>query len=129
VTTGPFRYFTRGDIVLVAVMLALSAASFTAVHGFAFSGKHALVEVEGRVVMELALDRDAVHTVTGPLGETRIVVEGGTVRIDDSPCPNHYCIRMGRLKYRGEIAVCVPNRVVVTIKGGSDDESFDGVTQ
>ncbi len=125
----PPRYFTRADIVLIVALTVLSALSLTAVHGLGFGGKHAVIEAGGVRVMELPLSKDTVERVAGPLGETVIVVEDGSVRIEDSPCPNHYCSRMGRLSHRGEIAVCVPNRVVVTIKGGSDDESFDGVTQ
>jgi len=124
-----FKYITRGDIVLVAALVVLSCAWFFVLHGHGFDGKHAVVEVDGRRVMELSLDQDVTKTVAGPLGETAITVEDGSVRIADSPCPTHYCIRMGRLKHRGEIAVCVPNRVVVSIKGGREGDSFDGVTQ
>ena len=123
------KYFTRGDIALIAGLLVLSVASIAGVRYYTANGKHAVVEVNGRRVLELSLDKNVTHTVTGPLGETVIVIEDGSVRIADSPCPHHYCIRMGRLRRRGEIAVCVPNRVVVTITGGSEDESFDGITR
>ena len=124
-----FRYFKRGDITLIAVLLILSGASLAGVHHYSLNGRHAVVEVNGRRVLELSLDRDVTTTVAGPLGETVIIVEDGTVRIEDSPCPDHYCVRMGRLRHRGEIAVCVPNSVVVRISGGSDNDSYDGVTQ
>ena len=124
-----FRYFTRSDIALIAGLLILSVASLSGVRYYSFNGKHAVVEVEGRRVLELSLDRDVTTTVAGPLGETVIIVENGTVRIENSPCPAHYCVRMGSLEHRGEIAVCVPNRVVVTIRGGNEYESFDGITQ
>jgi len=124
-----FRYFTSADIILVAVLLILSLVSFISVRHFTPNGKHVVVEVEGRPVLELSFDKDVTETVTGPLGETVIVIENGTVRIQDSPCPNHYCVRMGKLRHSGEIAVCVPNRVVVTISGGDETGSFDSVTQ
>ena len=123
------RYFKRGDITLIAVLLVLSIVSLAGVRHYSLNGRHAVVEVNGRRVLELSLDRDVTTTVAGPLGETVIIVEDGTVRIADSPCPYHYCVNMGRLRHRGEIAVCVPNRVVVTISGGDDHDSFDGVTQ
>ena len=123
------RYFTRGDIALIAGFLVLTIAGFAAIRHHSFSGKHAVVDVDGRSVLELSLEKDVTTTVTGPLGETVIIVENGTVRIADSPCPHHHCIRMGRLEHSGEIAVCVPNRVVVTIRGGREHDSFDGVTQ
>ena len=124
-----FRYFKRGDTTLIAVLLVLSTVSLASVHHYGFNGRHAVVEVNGHRVLELSLDRDVTTTVNGPLGETVIIVEDRTVRIADSPCPHHYCVRMGRLRHRGEIAVCVLNNIVLTISGGNDHNSYDGVTQ
>jgi len=123
------RYFTRADAILVALLLILSLVSFASVRHFTRNGKHVVVEVEGRRILELSFDKNVTETVTGPLGKTVIVIENGAVWIQDSPCPNRYCVRMGKLRHRGEIAVCVPNRVVVTIRGGDETESFDSVTQ
>jgi hypothetical protein len=123
------RYFTRGDIVLIAGLLIVSAASVVGIRQHGFNSRHAVVEVEGKRVLELSLDRDVTTTVTVPLGETVIVVEDGMVRIENSPCPLHYCIRMGRIRYKGEIIACLPNRVLITIKGGNKKDTFDGVTQ
>jgi len=123
------RYFTAGDIVLIVGILLCSAVGFFSVQDLGIAGKHVVVEVDGRRVLEIPLDRDAVQSVRGPLGETVIVVENGVARIAASPCPLHYCERMGSIKHRGEIIVCVPNRVVVSIRGGGGKESFDGVTQ
>ena len=124
-------YMTPGDIGLILVLLITSVASFTFVHSFTNGGRHVVVEVDGRHAMELSLDRNVTTTVQGPAGETTIQVEEGTVRALASPCPHKYCIRMGTISRRGEIIVCVPNRVFIYIRGGgSDDETaLDGVTQ
>jgi len=124
-----FRHFTKGDVFLIAGLLFLSAAAFAGIHSVGFAGKHVVVEVDGSRVLELPLDKDVVQSVTGPRGETVIVVENSEVRIDRSECPHHYCERMGSISRRGEIIVCVPNRVVVSIKGGSESDAIDGVTQ
>ncbi|MBA7584171.1 hypothetical protein ES708_26124 [subsurface metagenome] len=110
-------------------MLVLSIAGFVGVRNLSMNGRHVVVEVNGHRILELSLDRNVTTSVKGPLGETGIIVENGTARISTSPCPNKYCIRMGRLKHGGEIAVCVPNHVVLYIRGGSEKDSFDGVTQ
>jgi len=121
------RYWTKGDIIIVAVLLFLSVASIAGVRTFYNGNRHVVVEVDGRHVLELSLDMNVTKNVDGPLGTTVVVIEKGTARIAESPCPNHTCIHMGRISRRGEIIVCVPNRVVVTISGGSDKDSFDGV--
>lgn len=124
-----FKYFTKGDIVLIIVLVFLSVVSFAGVGTLYNSGKHVVVEVDGRHVLELPLDTDITETVKGPLGETIIVIENGTARIPDSPCPDHYCIRMGPISRVGEIVVCVPNHVFMKITSNDKDESYDGVTQ
>ena len=123
------RYFTKGDILLIIVLVILSAVSIAGIRNFHNGGKHLIVEVDGRHVMELSLDSNVTKTVKGPLGETVIIIENGTARIADSSCPHKYCIRMGNISRRSEIIVCVPNRVFLTIRGGNEEESFDGVTQ
>ena len=123
-----FKYFTKGDILLVVVLVFLSVASVAGVRNLYNGGKHVVVEVDGRHVLELPLDTDVIETVEGPFGKTVIVIENGTARITDSPCPHRYCIRMGNISFRGEIVVCVPNRVLLKISGGNENESFDGVT-
>lgn len=124
------RYCTRGDIILIAVLLALSLLSLGAIRFFGVSGKHAVVEVDNRRVLELPLDHDIVTTVTGPLGETVIEVEKGAVSIPKSPCTNKYCMHMGHIRQVGEILVCVPNHIIVRITGGENNgEAFDGVVE
>ena len=122
-------YVTRGDIVLILVLSAFAAAGFVLAPHAADSGGHAVVEVEGRRKLDLPLDRDVTITVTGPKGDSVIIVEDGAVRVGDSVCPNHICMRMGRLRFPGEVAVCVPNRLMITVQGGSGQPGFDGVTQ
>ena len=123
------KYFTKGDIVLVVSLFILSVASLAGVRNLYKSGKNVVVEVEGRHVLELSLGKNVTKSVKGPLGETIVIIEKGKAKVIESPCPHKYCIRMGQINRRGEVIVCVPNRVVVKIRGGSEEESYDGVTQ
>ena len=124
------RFFTRGDIILIAVLLMLSAGSLGALRTAGFSGNHAVVEVNGKRVLELPLDRDMRTTVNGPLGVSTIEVHDGAVAIAESPCPRGICTHMGHIRYVGEALVCVPNRVFVTITGdGGGEKKFDGVSE
>ena len=123
------KYFTKGDIILVGVLTVLSLASIAGMKGIYGGGKHVVVEVDGRHVLELLLDSDVTESVHGPLGETVVSIENGTARIIESPCPHKYCVRMGSISRRAEIVVCVPNRVFMTIRGGTEEQQLDGVTQ
>ena len=123
------RYVTKGDMVLVAVLFLLSGMSVAGLRTLFSGGRHVVVEVDGRHTLELSLDRNVTEIVRGPAGETAIAVQDGEVSIVRSACPHKYCVRMGKVSRRGEVLICVPNRVVVKITGGGDDDGFDGVTQ
>lgn len=123
------QYYTRGDVILVLVLSFAAIVSFAGVHVISGGGKHVVVEVDGRRVLELSLDRNVTTSVIGPLGETVIEVENGRVHVTDSPCLDGYCKRMGYISRRGEVIVCAPNHVMVFIRGGSEKDSLDGVTQ
>ena len=124
------RYCTRGDIILIAALLAVSLLSIGGIRLLGVSGKHAVVDVDNRRVLELPLDRDVVTTVRGPLGDTVIKVEKGAVSIPESPCPRGYCMHMGHIRQVGEILVCVPNHVIVRIRGGANSgTAFDGIVE
>lgn len=123
------RFFTRGDILLIVILTLVSAGSIAFTNVLARGGKHAVVEVDGKRVLELPLDQDVHTTVTGPLGETYIEIHDGAVGITDSPCPHKYCMHMGMIRSMGELVVCVPNRVVISIVNGDESEALDGVTQ
>jgi len=63
------------------------------------------------------LDRDRKIRAAGPLGVTDIVIEHGTVRVVDSPCPTKVCVHTGAVDRTGAQIACLPNRVLVTVEG------------
>ena len=60
-------------------------------------------------------------------GSNRIVVENGEVYMASSDCKNHICVRQGRISRPGQSIICIPNRIVIEIKGG--ESGYDAVTR
>jgi hypothetical protein len=71
------------------------------------------------------LDENRDVEVEGPIGHTHILIKDGIVYISDSPCDDKLCVLMGGISQPGQWAACLPNRVFVSIEGGSDDEKID----
>lgn len=80
-------------------------------------GEVAVIVGSGGLVAEVSMDRPDTLAVKGPLGTTYVVVGGGEAKIISSPCPQKLCVRSGPVRRPGEVVVCIPNRVAVTIKG------------
>jgi len=123
-----------GDLVrlrpLDAIIIAAGAALVAASAAWAYapgSGKPVAVidGPGGRWVYPL--DQGRVLSVSGPLGDTVIEIEGGKARIASSPCPDETCVAAGSLSRPGQWSACLPNRVMLRIEGGAEDELVDAI--
>jgi hypothetical protein len=75
----------------------------------------------------LPLDAAGRLEARGPLGISIVEVEAGRARVLASPCAQQICVRRGWLDGAGDIAACVPNRLVVRLEGPAGAD-FDGVS-
>jgi len=74
------------------------------------------------------LDAHTTLRVPGPLGETVVVIEDGSVRVVSSPCPEKICIKTGRISKPGQWIACLPNRVFISIRGRRSEQP-DAISQ
>ncbi len=66
----------------------------------------------------------------GELGISEIVINSEGVRFSSSPCGTQYCVLNGRHKKSGEIIACVPNRILVAIKGSRiNTDHYDAIAE
>ena len=69
--------------------------------------------------MTLPLSEDTEVTIEGvDGGENLLVIQDGTAKIESASCPDGICVRHYAISRDGESIICLPNRVVVTIRGG-----------
>lgn len=115
-----------GDYIIILIVAGLAAFLFS--RFFLNKSQESRVEVTGRAFQKYYdINEGRVINVEGPLGVTRVIIENGEVRVEDSPCREKICIKMGRKKRVGDQIICVPNRVIVEITGES--EAVDGITR
>lgn len=69
------------------------------------------------VYATLSLDQNRTLEISGPLGVSRVSIEHGRVRFEQSPCNNQYCVHQGWLSKAGQVAACLPNRVSIELLG------------
>lgn len=114
------------DIALIAVsLLAVGASAFAAARNG--TGRERLIVETPAGEFVYSLDEDAVIRAEGPLGETMIVVEDGSARIESSPCDNGLCVAMGRIGAAGQWASCLPNRVFLRVSGAAGKDEPDAL--
>lgn len=69
---------------------------------------------------EMTAEYSLYENRTIELGYADIVVEDGTVRVEDSTCRDGICENEGRISRAGESIICVPNRLKITVSGNSE---------
>ncbi|HIT93829.1 MAG TPA: NusG domain II-containing protein [Candidatus Faecivivens stercoripullorum] len=118
------KTFGRRDLILLLVVLAIGLAGilFLYTRPAAADGE-VEVSVDGEVVMTLPLSEDTEVTISGfDGGENLLVISDGKAEIESASCPDGVCVRHYAISRDGESIICLPNRVVVTIRGGEKGE-------
>ena len=105
-----------GDVLLALVVAIATAAAFPLLWQGGLADR-AVVRQGGQVFAELDLHARRTLSVPGPLGNTLIAIEPGRARVVSDPGPRQYCVRQGWLARSGEIAICAPNQVSLSITG------------
>lgn len=64
----------------------------------------------------------------GELGISEIVIDAQGARIVSSPCATQRCVLSGAHKHAGDMVACVPNRILVALRGRGET-AFDAVVE
>ncbi|MCD7821944.1 MAG: NusG domain II-containing protein [Clostridiales bacterium] len=124
----------RYDLLLLAALvlvgLGLTAFVLLSRMNSASDGLTVTIRQDNEVVATLPLDEDATYAVQGEDGGTTnlVVIEDGTVHMEEADCPDQLCVKQGKIRYAGDSLICLPNRVVVEISG-EDEQALDAVAK
>lgn len=123
---GNRKILKTGDFLLILIVFGLTAFLFIRFFFLKPAGKQ--VKITGKSTQNYyPADENKIIDVEGLLGITKVVIEDGEIWIEDSPCREKLCIKMGRIKRTHEQLVCIPNRVVVELEG--EGGAVDGVSR
>ena len=116
---------TKGDIILIVCVVLISAALFA----FSFFGGSedltAEIYVSGEKVHSIALSEvEESYTLTENYCQLLIEKDGVTFIFSD--CADKLCVTKGKLTKQGDTMACVPEKVVVILKG-TDNKKIDAV--
>lgn len=111
------KLFKRADVILIAALLAAGFAGF-GIFKLINTGAAAyvLVTVEDREYARLRLDENAEISIASTGGVNLLCVENGEAYIKSADCSNQVCVDSGHISSPGEVIVCLPHRVIVSIE-------------
>lgn len=122
------------DIVIIGVLAVISILSLGALRlpsKEKFDGKNAVIYVNNKLYKTVPLkeNKDAEDIVIKTdNGKNIIQFSNGGVRILEANCPDQICVNDGFKSKPGEILVCLPNKIVIEIKGQKNNLEPDGMS-
>lgn len=113
---------TKWDKYLIFLISVISISSMVYIKNIAASqgDKYITVEVNGSEYKKVTFsddDKPKYLDIKTKYGYNKLEIENGKVRVIDASCPDKLDVKQGFIKDVGEVIVCLPNRMVVEIKG------------
>ena len=121
----------KRDLILLAVMLAAALivlGIFQLPHRE--DGAVVQVTVNGDVYGAYDLTEDQKVEITIGQEVTNILlIKDRKADMTEADCPDKLCVHQKAISKAGETIVCLPNKVVVEIVGGTEKSEFDAIAQ
>jgi len=115
---------TGADLGVILLVLGMALAG-TAWWLAAPAGARVVVSIDGRTVYTAPLDRPREFDLEGPCGTTRLAIAADGARIVAASCPQKVCMGMGPARRSGELIACLPNRLLLEIRGSEEEGGYD----
>ena len=113
------KHKLRNDLILICGLLAILALIGLAFWLFRGEGDTVVVEVDGKTFGTYSLSENrTVEIRTGEGGKelNLLVIKDGKAYVDTATCPDGICAAHRPISRDGESIVCLPHKVVITVK-------------
>ncbi|PIP03025.1 MAG: hypothetical protein COW18_03000 [Zetaproteobacteria bacterium CG12_big_fil_rev_8_21_14_0_65_54_13] len=124
---------TRADRLLLLAALTTIVVAWLMIRSLMASGPAVAAVFHGDTLLATyplpLAGEQAIHfEAEGELGSSEIIIDQHGARIAASPCATQQCVLSGAHRHAGDMIACVPNRILVTIRG-SAEARFDAIVE
>ena len=122
------KWLKKRDIILIVSLLVVGIIALVIWHFiYSVDGKYVTIEQRDNLIRIYPLNVDKEIEIEHR-GEVvnKIVIEDGYCYMEEAECPDHLCIKQGKVNKSGQTIVCLPNRVVVTVVD-SNNGDYDSI--
>ncbi|MBN1755819.1 NusG domain II-containing protein [bacterium] len=117
-----------GDFLIILLILVITVSFFLTGYGKATS-KTLCIYYDQEEICSRPLPFSDTLYLKGAEGNMIVGVKGDTVEVLESSCPRKYCQEMGPIYRPREMIVCVPNKIIIIVKGNPSGKKLDGITR
>lgn len=121
---------TKGDKVLIGFIVILTLISLGYIKRQAFSdeNKFISIQVNGKQVKKIIFDKKVIGkkiSIESEYGFNLVELGDEKVRVIEADCRDKIDVKQGYISKIGETIICLPNRMVVEIKGIKKSDAID----
>ena len=122
----------KNDVILIAALLVVALLTAGGMRIWQMNNTkdtaNVVVTIDGEVYGTYPLSEDRTERIELPDGSYNIlIISDGYADVSEASCPDQICVKHNHIRYSKESIVCLPNKVVVTVEGGEDND-IDGST-
>ena len=110
----------KKDFILIGAIVAVIAIAILVLTLTKKEGDYVVVRVDGNEVARYSLSQDGEYPLNG--GTNVLRIEGGKAYLVSANCPDHLCVKQGKVDQSGETITCLPNRLTVTVYSQTENE-------
>lgn len=111
----------KNDIIFIGALLLVLAIIGGCLLLFRKEGNTVKVTVDGQTFGTYSLDKNQTIEIKTEKGYNLVVIENGTVRVEEASCPDGVCSSHRPIRFGGSSIICLPNKVVVSIENKEND--------
>lgn len=124
---------TKGDKYLIISIIFISIVSLFYVKNSATNvdEKYVSIQVDGEEVKKVIFDKKIIGEtipIESEFGYNLIEIGDEKVRVIEADCQDQLDVKQGYISKTGEIIVCLPNRLVIEIKGIKEETEVDYIS-
>ncbi|NLX61551.1 MAG: NusG domain II-containing protein [Tissierellia bacterium] len=125
---------TKGDKILIFVVIIVNVFILVVINQslFSYEEKYISIQVNGEEIKTILFSDDLIGKtipIKTEYGYNLIEIGDGKVRVVEADCPDKLDVKQGYISKVGEVIVCLPNRLVIEIKGVSEETEIDGISR
>lgn len=122
----------KNDIILIISILVITLVAVLGLNIWQRQNTDdsamAVVTIDGEEYASYPLSVNRTETIELPDGSYNVLnISDGYAEVTEASCRDQICVNHFHIHYSGETIVCLPNKVVVEIVGGEEDD-VDGFT-
>lgn len=117
----------KADIILAIILIILGLIVSYTFASDNDTGSTVYITVDGEHYAYYPLSEDREVEISQSNHTNKITIKGGMVSMAFSDCANQDCVQHYAISKTAETIVCLPNKVIVEIKGG--ESGFDAVAK